>query len=403
MRILFLTPDVPYPPRSGGTIKSMSVLRHLQRAHQVHVLCFRRAPLTPEQEAWTTEAGPVETVPLRRGRSAWNLLRSYAAGVPLSVLRNRSRPMFRLAAEELASEPFDAAFADGWLMAQYVPAGYRGLRVLHEHNAEHLMWQRQAELETSFGRRAVVRLEHMRVRNYESAIVRRFDVVFAVSQDDRVALEGLGARSGSVGLLPNIPQEGLLDRPELQPPGEPTLLFLGTLGWPPNAEGLRRFLRSGFPLLRSRRPDVRLVVAGAGTPRWLDRLISKTPGVEFAGAVLDPEPLYRRARAFVDVGVGGSGTRVKVLNAMARGLPVVSLPWGLEGLGAVPGEHALVAEDQRGLADLLGQILENDARWLRLSEAGRTLVRERYVPEIAFAELDAALGATSGDLTPDRD
>ncbi len=381
----------------------MSVLRHLQRTHQVHVLCFRRELLSPEQEAWTTEAGPVATVPLRRTRSVRNLLRSYAAGVPLSVLRNRSRRMFRLAVEGLASGRFDAAFADGWLMAQYVPAWYRGLRVLHEHNAEHLMWQRQAELETSFARRALVRLEHVRVRNYESAIVRRFDMVFAVSQDDRMALESLGARSGSMGLLPNVPQEGLLDRPQLQPPREPTLLFLGTLGWPPNAEGLRRFLRSGFPFLRSRRPDVRLVVAGAGAPRWLERLVSKTPGVQFAGAVPDPEPLYRRARAFVDVGIGGSGTRVKVLNAMARGLPVVSLPWGLEGLGAVAGEHALVADDQRALADLLGQVLEDDARWHQLSEAGRTLVRKHYAPEIAFAELDAALAPTSGDLTPDRD
>src|SRR5207247_11275855 len=144
-----------------------------------------------------------------------------------------------------------------------VPARSRGRRALHEDAGGRLMWQRQAGLETSFGRRAVVRLEHMRVRTYESAIVRRFDVVFAVSQDDRVALEGLGARSGSVGLLPNIPQEGLLGRPQLQPPGEPTLLFLGTLGCPPNAEGLRRFLRSGFSLLHSRRPDVRPVVAGA--------------------------------------------------------------------------------------------------------------------------------------------
>src|SRR5207247_9947536 len=117
----------------------------------------------------------------------------------------------------------------------------------------------------------------MRVRNYESSIVRRFDVVFAVSQDDRVALEGLGARSGSVGLLPNIPQEGLLDRPELQPPGEPTLLFLGTLGWPPNAEGLRRFLRSGLPLLRSRRLAARPVVALAGTTRRPAPLTAQLP------------------------------------------------------------------------------------------------------------------------------
>jgi len=403
MRILFLTSEVPYPARSGGTIKSISVLQHLQRTHEVHVLCFRREPLSQEQEAWTAEDGSVVTVPLRRGRSAWNLLRSYGAGIPLSVLRNRSRRMSRLAAETLASGGFDVVFADGWLMAQYVPATLPGLLMLHEHNAEHVMWRRQADLETSFARRALIRLEQRRVRAYESAIVRRFDVVFAVSEEDRRALEALGTRPGSVRLLPNVPQDGLLDLPDLRPPAEPVLLFFGSLGWPPNAEGLRRFLRSGFPALRARRPHVRLVVAGAGAPSWLRRLASDTPSVEYTGTVADPESLYRRARALVDVGVGGSGTRVKVLNAMARGLPVVSLPWGIEGLKAVPGEHALVARDEAELLDFLGQVLDDDARWRTLSKGGRRLVRERYVPEVAFASLDAALAASCDDLTPDRD
>ena len=399
MRILFLTSEVPYPARSGGTIKTISVLQHIQRDHEVHVLCLRSEPLSPEQVAWAAATGPVVTVALRRGRSAWNLLRSYGARVPMSVLRNRSRHMSRLASERLASGGFDAAFADGWLMAQYVPATFHGLRVLHEHNAEHVMWRRQADLETSFARKALVRLEHARVRAYESATVRRFDVVFVVSEEDRRALGGLGTRPGSMRLLPNVPQAGLLDRPPLQPPAEPTLLFLGTLGWPPNAEGLRRFLRSGFPALRARRPDVRLDLAGTGAPRWLVRLASDTPGVELTGLVPDPEPLYRRARAFVEVGLGGSGTRVKVLNAMARGVPVVSLPWGVEGLNAVPGEHALVGRNEAELVDLLGEVLDDDARWRVLSDGGRRLVRERYVPEIAFASLDAALAASSDDLT----
>jgi len=399
MRILFLTSEVPYPARSGGTIKTISVLQHLQRLHEVHVLCLRRGPLSPEQEAWTAQIGPVVTVALDRGRSAWNLLRSYVAGVPMSVTRNRSRRMSRLASEGLASGGFDVVFADGWLMAQYVPTTFHRMRVLHEHNAEHVMWRRQADLETNFMRKALVRMEHARVRAYESATVRRFDVVFAVSEEDRRAFDGLGSRPGSVRLLPNVPQAGLLDRPPLLPPAEPTLLFLGTLGWPPNAEGLRRFLRSGFPALRARRPDVRLVVAGTGAPSWLVRLASDTPGVEHAGPVPEPEPLYRRARAFVDVGLGGSGTRVKVLNAMARGVPVVSLPWGVEGLNAVPGEHALVGRNEAELVDHLGELLDDDARWLVLSEGGRRLVRERYVPAIAFASLDAALAASSDDLT----
>jgi glycosyltransferase involved in cell wall biosynthesis len=109
--------------------------------------------------------------------------------------------------------------------------------------------------------------------------------------------------------------------------------------------------------------------------------------------------LYRRARTFVEVGLGGSGTRIKVLNAMARGLPVVSLPWGVEGLNGVSGEHALVGRNEAELVDLLGEVLDDDARWHVLSEGGRRLVRERYVPEIVFGSLSGALAGSSDDLS----
>src|SRR6185503_18601866 len=129
------------------------------------------------------------------------------------------------------------------------------------------------------------------------------------------------------------------ERPELTPPSEPVLLFLATLSGPPNAEGLSRFLDDDFPALLERVPGVRLVVAGAGAPDRLVRHVHLSRAAEFAGPVDDDEALYRRARCFVDVGVGGSGTKVKVLNALARGLPVVTGADGAEGLDVSSGVH----------------------------------------------------------------
>jgi glycosyltransferase involved in cell wall biosynthesis len=106
------------------------------------------------------------------------------------------------------------------------------------------------------------------------------------------------------------------------------------------------------------------------------------------GAFDDPEPLYRRARSFVEVARGGSGTRVKVLNALARGLPVVTTPEGAEGLDIRSGEHALVGSSAPAIAHALMQVLTDDDTWTALAQGGRRLVRERYVPEIAYAALD---------------
>src|SRR3989304_6729541 len=162
MRVLFLTTEVPHPPHSGGTIKTASVLDYLRRRHEVHLLCFRRRPLTEEQAQWCGEFGPAETVPLNRGRSPLTLLRSYLRGVPLSIERNRSARMAELVMERLRDGGQDAVFVDGWLMAQYVTDGFEGLKVLHEHNAEHVMWRRAAGREGNPPGKALLRLAALR-------------------------------------------------------------------------------------------------------------------------------------------------------------------------------------------------------------------------------------------------
>ncbi|HYY09211.1 MAG TPA: glycosyltransferase family 4 protein, partial [Actinomycetota bacterium] len=151
------------------------------------------------------------------------------------------------------------------------------------------------------------------------------------------------------------------------------------------------FLRDGFPRLRRAVPETRLIVGGAGAPTALASVAASTPGVELVGEVHDDEPLYSRARAFVDVGLGGAGTRVKLLNAFARGLPAAGTPDAVEGLDAVPGEHVAVL-DPAGSLEPLVEVLTDDGTWRRLSERSRELVRTRSRPEVAFAALDEALG-----------
>jgi len=390
VRVLFLTPRQLGETHSGGTIKSAAVLTYLEARHDVQVVCFRGH----EEQPWSREGGVI-SVPLERGRSIRHLLSSYAGRVPLSIERNRSARMAERVARLLEPGEHDAVFVDGWLMAQYVPEGFAGIRLLHEHNAEHVMWRRHAQLETNPIRRALVRLEARRVRRYEAALLARFNVVFAVSERDRAALAALVSTRPEIALLPNVADPALLERPELTPPPEPVLLFLATLSWPPNAEGLSRFLGDDFPALLERVPAARLVVAGSGAPEHLVRQVHESRGAEFAGPVDDDEFLYRRARCFVDVGVGGSGTKVKVLNALARGLPVVTGPDGAAGLEVSSGEHLLVGDDREGMVASLEFVIQEDAAWTTLSRNGRDLVRRRYVPEVAFGALDEALARRS--------
>ena len=391
MRILFLTFQFPYPAISGASIKTLSLLDYLRRDHDVRCLSLRRGPPSPDQQNWAEGLGGVRAVELDKGRNVWSLLLSYAARVPLRIERNRSGEMARLVKAQIGEFQPEVLFADGLSMTQYIPEGYPELKLLHEHNAEYLIWQRQSELETG-PRRWLAAREAARLRRYEASAIARFDTVFAVSEDDRQELLALGAGPGRVRILPNIPDRALFDMPApVFADSEPTILYFGTLSWQPNLEGLDRLLTSVFPRVRRTRPETRLIVAGAGASPALANRVAATEGAEFIGEVGDPESLYRRARVLVDATRSGGGTRLKILNAFARGIPVVASSVAAQGLEVTPGDQILVAVGDNELADAIVLLLSDPDRWAALSENARALARDRYVAEVAFRPLDEVL------------
>lgn len=392
MRILFLALEFPYPPDSGGRIKTLSILDYLRRSHDVSVLCFRRRQLSADQERWAADTGRVQSIPLSRGRSPMNLARSYLDGVPLSIERNRDARMRDAVARAARGASFDAVFADGWLMAQYLPPGFSGLKLLHEHNAEYVMWRRHAAAERNPLRWPLVQLEYRRVRRYEASILPRFDTIFAVSAADRQSLIAIGAPPARTRVLPNLPDSVLLERPALRfDDTEMLALYFGTLSWQPNIEGLSYLLRSVWPLVRTRLGQARLIIAGRDAPPWLERLARITPGVDFLGPAAGAEPLYRRARVFVEATRSGGGTKLKVLNAMARGLPAATTPQAIEGIDAVPGVHLLTGDDAESLASAVVSLMRDPGTWGIISESSRLLIGSRYTADAAYGPLDQAL------------
>jgi len=395
MRILFLTFQFPYPSINGASIKTLSLIDYLRRDHEVRVVSLRRSALSPAQEAWAGSLGGIRTVALDKPRNVWSLLSSYVARVPLRIERNRSSDMARLVNAEVSAFQPEVLFVDGLSMVQYVPEALKGLRFLHEHNAEYVIWQRQSEIETGPWRWVASR-EAARLRRYEASAVRRFDVVFAVSEDDRLTLLDLGAESSRVRILPNLPERVLFDMPApMFEETELVVLYFGTLSWQPNIEGLERILTSVFPEVRRRMPEARLVVAGVGASPALAARVAAADGAEFWGEVEDPESLYRVARVLVDATRSGGGTRLKVLNALARGVPVVASTLAAQGLEVVAEEHLLVASGDNQMVDAIELLLRDGSRWRALSKNARDLVRSRYVAEIAYRPLDEALARVS--------
>ena len=392
MRVLFLTSQFAHPMRSGATIKTATMLEYLRSRHEVHAVCFRGEELDGDQQDWANGFAAFDSVSHNRGRNALTLARSYAGRIPLSIERNRSKEMTRLVERVMAGASFDAVFVDGWLMAQYLPPDFAGVKLLHEHNAEYLIWERQVDVERNPFTRRLLRAEATRVREYEASILGPFDCVFAVSVADQLALDTIGPEGVKVRVLPNAADPSLLDQDPMSfSESERMVLYLGTLSWAPNLEGIGRFLREVWPLVHRQASDAQLVIAGEGAPRWLRRLAGREKGVEFVDAPSGSD-IYCGARVFIEATRTGGGTKVKLLNALARGLPVVASPEAFAGIGVTPGQDALVEETSSGMAAAIVRLFDDEELWQRLSGKGRSLVRERYTPEVAYAVLDQVLG-----------
>jgi glycosyltransferase involved in cell wall biosynthesis len=254
-----------------------------------------------------------------------------------------------------------------------VPPGCRPLTVLSFHNVAAQQYRRLARLAAGPGDWVVRALKAYLMRGWEGRLAGRFDHCLVVSCADRELL-----RAQAPGLAVSVVPNGTnADRPPL-PEAEAgnDLLFVGVMGYPPNADGVIHFCRTILPLVRREVPDARLLIVGHSPPEAVRRLAGD--GVVVTGAVADVLPYYQQARVCVVPLRAGAGTRLKILEAMALGRPVVSTAVGCEGLEVTDGDHLHVADEPVAFARRVVRLLR--ARPLReaLAARARRLVEERY-------------------------
>ncbi len=394
LRILFLTQIVPYPLDSGPKIKTYNVLRYLTARHEVHLVSFVRSKY---EQANAGSLRPIcagiTTVPLKRSRvhDIAHLVRSLAKGGSFLVQRDDS-PAFRSALRQLLSEySFNAVHADQFSMAQFAVDLPLPLRVLDEHNAVWTIVRRAAAQQRWGPRRLLAELEWRKVRNYEGEMCRRFDRVLVVSEEDLRALrEAAGTRFAAEVLPIAVDTRELAFEPRTAAARH--VLSVATMFYPPNSDGVHWFAREVFPLVRRAVATAQFFVVGSRPPRSIARLAGLGSNIVVTGYVQDLGPLLRQAAVMVVPVHAGSGMRVKILEAFARGVPVVSTSVGVEGIAARADEHLLVADEPHAFAERVVRLLRDPAEAARLARAARELVEARYDWRKVLRGLDEIYG-----------
>jgi glycosyltransferase involved in cell wall biosynthesis len=376
MRILLLTLVPPNPPDSGPKVKTHYLLRYLAQRHTVTLVSFVRSEA--EEAAARALEGlcqDVYTVPIRRsrGRDVAYLLASLASPQPFLMLRDESRAMRRLVADLAAREPFDVVHADQLNMMRFALATRLPV-VLDAHNAVWTIFRRLAQQERGL-KRLLLELDWRKLKRYEGSLCRASAAVMAVSAEDHAALLAAGAREPIVDIPIAVDVAGIA--PVARHPDACGVLSMATMYWPPNIDGVLWFAREVLPHIRRSAPDAPFYVVGARPPVEV-RALGDDPAIQVTGYVDDPRPYLESSAVMVVPLRAGGGMRVKILEALARGIPIVSTTIGAEGIDVVDGEHLLIADEPAAFAEAVVRLLHDRALADRLAQAGRRHALARY-------------------------
>jgi len=374
MKILFLTTQLPYPPVSGGVIKTWNLVKHWAK-EELMIVCALKEGEEEYVEEFKKKLPGVElfAIPFDRKRSALNLLRSYFTSPSLNVFRNYNKDLNEKANEW--APQCDLIFVDHYEMGQYVPKSFKKPVVLHEHNAEFVMWERLAELEKNPIKKTLIMLEAARIKKTEKNYAERSSVVFAAPNDIE-ELVSIGINRDKLEPTYHLGEDFLLERPDLSfDQTEEALLFVGTLTWEANVDGLLWFLEKIYPAVLRKHPNIRFYIVGKNPDQRLLSQAQKFKSVEFTGFVEDLEPYFKKARAFVIPLRFGSGIKVKLLNAMYRGIPIVTTPIGTEGLEVISGRDLFCTQEEIEQVEAISKLMESESIWNGLRDHSRAIAK----------------------------
>jgi polysaccharide biosynthesis protein PslH len=399
VKVLHLTPELPYAPGgTGGQTRQFHLLRGLvERGHDV----ASAAPVGTAQEAGAQrlrDAGVRLYASQRPASRAAEALRALARSRTL-IARAARDPVvvwqvevFWSALRAEAMRALDEQRPDVVLVEHdWAAAWWRDLpvglpRVLTLQNLSWRYYEYRAR--AARGPRATaLALEARRFLRFDRAHLPVYDLLITMSDEEAAVLRRTFPDTRCDAIPNGVDTSALTPAPP--PQGPPTLLYTGTLDYPPNAEGLRWLLRDVWPRIAAQAPDARLLVVGRNPPEDARRLAGLE--VTFTGRVEEIAPCYAAATAVLVPLLSGAGTKLKVLDGLASGRPVVTTPVGVEGIRAQDGRDLLVAAGADAFAAAALRVLEEPALRDRLGAAGRALAEQRYDWSVLATQLEAAL------------
>jgi glycosyltransferase involved in cell wall biosynthesis len=392
MKLLWVYSDFLHPTNRGGQIRTLETLKCLHKRHEVHYAGVANSKF-PEGPARAKEYAsyiyPVRRTVTEKTSPAFllELAKGLVTDIPVAVFRHRNAEL-RTTVDRLRREhSFDYVVCDFLSSAPH----FSDLSdtVLFQHNVEAMIWNRHVEHAGSPWRRHYFRRQARLMLDYERQVCRSVRNIVAVSEADAQKMRELYGVS-RIKAVPTGVDVGFF-----QPPGESQqatdLVFVGSMDWMPNIDGVLWFVGEVLPFIKRKLPSCTLALVGRTPGREVLELAERDSSIRVTGTVADVRPwLWESKVSLVPLRIGG-GTRLKIYEAMAARTPVVSTTIGAEGLEISPGENILIADEPEAFAEACIRLICDSSERGRLASAGSQHVAIKHSWEAAAAEFERAL------------
>ncbi len=388
MKILMITPYIPYPPVSGGQTRSYNLIKKLSSKHEITLFSFVRKD---EKVDHSQELGKYCTkVRTFKRAKAWsslsNILFTGFSPYPYLVSLYYA-PQVRIRKfieKELKDNNYDLIHAETFYVMPNIPKTSVPT-LLVEQTIEYLVYQHFTKGFKWWPLKPLLYLDIFKLKFWEKYFWKKANRVVAMSQADKEIMLKLVPEL-TVDIVPNGVEAAFFGQAKKEKPTQPTILFVGNFNWLQNREAVEFLVEKIWPLILKEIPNVKLWIVGKNPSPSIKKLAADNIIVD--ETVDDIRDAYRKSDLLLAPIKGGGGTRYKVLEAMSSGLPVVTTSIGIEGLGAHHKKEALIADETEGLAQAAIDLLKDPKISQDIAARAKLFVHQNYDWEKIAQELD---------------
>lgn len=356
-----LTPYLPYPPASGGQIRTLYLLKYLAQNHSITLVSLYKDD-REKKFAKNLQSYCAEIHLCKRPRKPWqvnNIAKAVFSNLPFLIVRNYSREAVETIEQLLKTKSFDVIHAETFYIMPHIPETHIPV-LLVEQTIEYKVYQHFVGT-LPFFLKYPLTLDIFKLKYWETYYWKKANLVATVSESDKKEIQHI-LPDLTTEIIPNgAGDEMIATRLKSPRNTSPQLLFVGNFYWLQNVEAARYLIDHVFPKLRNDVPGIRLVIAGQNAGTKITG--NADEGIEIVDLAADDttsvKRLYGEASVFIAPIFGPGGTRLKILAAMASGVPVISTHVGVEGLGIKNGEHVLIATNPKTFVAQTKRVIEN--------------------------------------------